>query len=168
MASERPETRLEHRPSASGDGHRLAGPKSYGRGQSPPHTSLGSLERAQIDALYRAMGPSNATSLIANGAIGPLLWFEGVSPVALVSFLLACGLIAGFRHLLYLKYLSNPAAQSSGRWGLWASVGGSIAGLSWSIPAFFMLPDVSPVIALLYTFVCCLMSVSSMSVSIGY
>jgi len=114
------------------------------------------------------MGPSNATSLIANGAIGPLLWFEGVSPVALVSFLLACGLIAGLRHLLYLKYLSNPAAQSSGRWGLWASVGGSIAGLSWSIPAFFMLPDVSPVIALIYTFVCCLMSVSSMIVSIGY
>ncbi|MFZ9526186.1 MAG: hypothetical protein ACO27P_13635, partial [Burkholderiaceae bacterium] len=92
-----------------------------------------STEQAQIDALYKAMGPANASGLVANGAIGPLLWIDGASPTALVSFLLTCGLIAALRHLLYLRYMADPGAKSSTRWGQWASLGGSLAGLSWSV-----------------------------------
>lgn len=127
-----------------------------------------SVERAQIDALYQAMGASNASGLVANGAIGPLLWMDGAPPGALVAFLLLCGLIAAIRHLLYLRYLANPGAQSAKRWGQWACLGGGLAALSWSVPAFFLLPAVSETTALIYTFVCCLMSVSSVMVSIGY
>ena len=127
-----------------------------------------SIEQAQVDALYKAMGPANASGLVANGAIGPLLWFDGASPTALVSFLLLCGLIASLRHLLYLRYLANPLARSARQWGQWASFGGVLAGLSWSISAFFLLPSVSEITGLIYTFVCCLMSVSSLIVSIGY
>ena len=127
-----------------------------------------STEQAQIDALYKAMGPANASGLVANGAIGPLLWLDGASPTALVAFLLSCGFIAALRHLLYLRYMADPGAKSSKSWGQWASLGGSLAGLSWSVSAFFLLPTVSELTGLIYTFVCCLMSVSSLIVSIGY
>ena len=168
MAAKRPEAHLKKQPSGQGEESLAADSAGFKHAHPVTRSDSASLERAQIDALYRAMGPSNASSLIANGAMGPLLWFDGVAPGPLVSFLLSCGIIAGLRHLLYLKYLKNPAAHPPKQWGLWASIGGSIAGLCWSIPAFFMLPDVSEVIALIYTFVCCLMSVSSMIVSIGY
>jgi len=126
------------------------------------------LRAAQIDALYRAMGPANAGSLIAGGLITPLLWFDGAPVAGLIAFLVLSGVLAGLRHWLYLHYLAYPQRFPPERWGQLAALGVIAIGLVWGTSAFVLLTPVSDVTRLIYTFVCCLLSLSSLLIAIGY
>ena len=126
------------------------------------------LRAAQIDALYRAMGPANAGSLIASGLITPLLWLEDAPVAGLIAFLGLSGVLACLRHWLYLHYLAHPQRCSPERWGQLAAVGAIANGLVWGASAFVLLPPASDVTRLIYTFVCCLLSVSALLIAIGY